>query len=71
MNPTEKIKEIHNEKQKSYDEGIENGSKQREKEIKEEIEKIDTQIPDDDGIPVDISAEEFKQKLLKVIGEEK
>ena len=35
----------------------------QKQKIIEEIEKIDTQIPDDDGIPVDILAEEFKKEL--------
>jgi len=45
------------------------GIQSQKQKIIEEIEKIDTQIPDDDGIPVDISAEEFKKEILKSLGE--
>jgi len=45
------------------------GIQSQKQKIIEKIEKIDAQIPDDDGIPVDISAEEFKKEILKSLGE--
>ena len=51
------------------EEAEEFGRESQKQKIIEEIEKIDTQIPDDDGIPVDITAEEFKQELLNSLGE--
>lgn len=35
------------------------------------INNIETEFPDDDGIPFELSVEEFKQELLKIIGETK
>jgi hypothetical protein len=38
-------------------------------DFKKMIESIDTQIPDDDGEPVDLTVEDFKEKLKKKIQE--